>query len=52
MNTVEGHKLGDPLISEEHILVFDWATKKEIEKLRRWFFVSMILWSVCLEVLE
>jgi len=28
-------KLGDPLISEEHILVFDWATKKEIEKIKK-----------------
>ena len=28
-------KLGDPLISEEHILVFDWATKKEIEKVKK-----------------
>ena len=25
-------KLGDPLIAEEHILAFDWASKKEIEK--------------------
>ena len=26
-------KLGDPLISKEHILTFKWATKKEIEKI-------------------
>ena len=45
-------KLGDPLISEEHILVFDWATKKEIEKIKKWFFELMILWLACLEVLE
>ena len=28
-------KLGDPLIAEEHILTFDWATKKEIEKVKK-----------------
>ncbi len=28
-------KLGDPLISEEHILAFDWATKKEIKKIKK-----------------
>ena len=27
--------LGDPLIAEEHIYAFEWATKKEIEKIRR-----------------
>ena len=27
--------LGDPLIAEEHILAFDWATKKEIEKVKK-----------------
>jgi phosphoribosylaminoimidazole-succinocarboxamide synthase len=27
--------LGDPLIAEEHILTFDWATKKEIEKIKK-----------------
>ncbi len=27
-------KLGDPLISEEHIITFDWATSKEIKKIR------------------
>ena len=26
-------KLGDPLISREHIFAFKWATKKEIEKI-------------------
>ena len=28
-------KLGDPIIAEEHILAFDWATKKEIEKIKK-----------------
>ena len=28
-------KLGDPLIAEEHILAFGWATKKEIEKIKK-----------------
>jgi len=28
-------KLGDPLIAEEHILAFDWATKKEIDKIKK-----------------
>ena len=27
--------LGDPLIAEEHILAFDWASKKEIEKVKK-----------------
>jgi len=27
--------LGDPLIAEEHILTFDWASKKEIEKVKK-----------------
>ena len=27
--------LGDPLISEEHIYAFDWANKKEIEKVKK-----------------
>ena len=27
--------LGDPLISEEHIFTFDWATKKEMEKIKK-----------------
>ena len=28
-------KLGDPLIAEEHILAFDWATKLELEKVKK-----------------
>jgi phosphoribosylaminoimidazole-succinocarboxamide synthase len=28
-------KLGDPLIAEEHILAFDWATKPELEKVKK-----------------
>jgi len=28
-------KLGDPLIAEEHILAFEWASKKEIEKIKK-----------------
>ena len=28
-------KLGDPLVAEEHILVFDWASKQELEKIRK-----------------
>tara|TARA_A100001011_G_scaffold246641_1_gene254896 strand:+ start:639 stop:1424 length:786 start_codon:yes stop_codon:yes gene_type:complete len=28
-------KLGDPIIAEEHILAFDWATKKEMEKIKK-----------------
>jgi len=28
-------KLGDPLIAEEHILAFDWASKKELEKVKK-----------------
>ena len=27
--------LGDPLIADEHIYAFDWATKKEIDKIRK-----------------
>ena len=27
--------LGDPLVAEEHILAFDWASKKELEKVRK-----------------
>jgi phosphoribosylaminoimidazole-succinocarboxamide synthase len=27
--------LGDPLIAEEHILAFDWATKPELEKVKK-----------------
>jgi phosphoribosylaminoimidazole-succinocarboxamide synthase len=28
-------KLGDPLIAEEHIYAFEWANKKEIEKVKK-----------------
>ena len=28
-------KLGDPIIAEEHILAFDWATKHELEKVKK-----------------
>ena len=28
-------KLGDPLISEEHILIFEWASKNELEKIKK-----------------
>jgi len=28
-------KLGDPLISEEHIFAFDWASKTEIDKVKK-----------------
>ena len=31
-------KLGDPLVAEEHILVFDWATKQELEKVKKMIF--------------
>ena len=30
--------LGDPLVSKEHIFAFNWATKKEIEKVNRYLF--------------
>ena len=30
--------LGDPLISEEHILAFDWASKTEIDKIKKMIF--------------
>ena len=30
---LKNDELGDPLISKEHIYAFDWATKKEIEKI-------------------
>ena len=32
---LKNDKLGDPLIAEEHIFTFDWATKKEIEKIKK-----------------
>jgi phosphoribosylaminoimidazole-succinocarboxamide synthase len=28
-------KLGDPLIAEEHILAFNWASKQELEKVKK-----------------
>jgi len=28
-------KLGDPLIAEEHILAFDWASRQELEKVKK-----------------
>ena len=28
-------KLGDPIVAEEHILAFNWASKKEIEKVKK-----------------
>ena len=28
-------ELGDPLIAEEHILAFDWASKQELEKIKK-----------------
>ena len=30
---LKNDELGDPLISKEHIYIFKWATKKEIEKI-------------------
>ena len=32
---LKNDKLGDPIISEEHILAFDWATKQELEKIKK-----------------
>ena len=32
---LKNDELGDPLISEEHILAFDWATKLEIETVKK-----------------
>ena len=32
---LKDYKLGDPLIAEEHILAFDWATKLELEKVKK-----------------
>ena len=31
-------KLGDPLIAEEHILAFNWASKQELEKVKKMIF--------------
>jgi len=35
---LKNDKLGDPLISEDHIYAFDWANKKEIEKIKKTIF--------------
>jgi len=32
---LKNDKLGDPLIAEEHILVFDWASKEELKKVKK-----------------
>ena len=32
---LKNDKLGDPIISEEHILAFDWATKSELEEIKK-----------------
>jgi len=32
---LKNDELGDPLISEEHIFTFDWATKTEIDKIKK-----------------
>jgi len=32
---LKNDKLGDPIISEEHILAFNWATKKELKKVKK-----------------
>ena len=32
---LKNDKLGDPIIAEEHILAFDWATKQELEKVKK-----------------
>jgi len=32
---LKNDSLGDPLISEEHILAFDWASKTEIDKIKK-----------------
>ena len=32
---LKNDKLGDPLIAEEHIVAFDWASKKEIDKVKK-----------------
>ena len=31
-------KLGDPLMSEDHIYAFEWASRKEIEKIKKMIF--------------
>jgi len=32
---LKNDKLGDPLIAEEHILAFEWASKQELEKVKK-----------------
>ena len=32
---LKNDNLGDPLIAEEHIFTFEWASKKEIEKIKK-----------------
>jgi len=32
---LKNDKLGDPIIAEEHILAFDWASKQELEKIKK-----------------
>ena len=32
---LKNDKLGDPLIAEEHIYAFEWATKEEIKKIKK-----------------
>ena len=35
---LKNDKLGDPLISEDHIYAFEWASRKEIEKIKKMIF--------------
>jgi len=35
---LKNDKLGDPIIAEEHILNFDWASKQELEKINKMIF--------------
>ena len=39
---LKNDELGDPLISKEHIFAFNWATKKEIEKIDKQLILSLI----------
>jgi len=32
---LKNDELGDPIIAEEHILAFDWASKQELEKIKK-----------------
>ena len=38
-------KLGDPLIAEEHILAFDWASKTEIEKVKKMLVIKIFYFN-------